>query len=70
MLELKSVYYATKESKSGVMESQASFHQATFLNHKINAQGGILAQEAAMLLKDFFQKRRLEKRKKIKGTNC
>ncbi|WP_119342739.1 tRNA adenosine(34) deaminase TadA [Facilibium subflavum] len=59
---LSHVYYATNEPKAGVVCSQAHLHEASFLNHRLNITGGILADKASKLLRDFFRQRRLAKK--------
>ncbi len=36
--------------------------EASFLNHKIEWQGGVMEEECSQLLKDFFQSRRRQKK--------
>ena len=50
--------YAAAEPRAGVIESRNVLSQADFYNHKLAAQGGVLADESAALLKDFFKERR------------
>lgn len=51
--------YGAKEPKAGVVESNLSFFQQRFLNHKVDCVGGVLAQECSDLLSSFFRERRL-----------
>lgn len=50
--------YAAAEPKAGVCESQLQLPQASFYNHRIQIESGLMAQESAQLLKDFFAQRR------------
>ncbi|MCL4121154.1 UNVERIFIED_CONTAM: hypothetical protein GTU68_064301 [Idotea baltica] len=55
------VIFAAYEPKSGVVESQNRFFAQPFLNHKVQTAGGLLAEESAALLRQFFKLRRLNK---------
>lgn len=59
------VVYAATEPKSGVIESQQRFFEHAFLNHRVEAQGGVLAEQASAQLSNFFQYRR-EQKKRLK----
>lgn len=59
------VIYAATEPKSGIVESQGDFFHAKYLNHKVAASGGVLAEIASEQLTQFFQYRR-EHKKKLK----
>ncbi|WP_440617546.1 tRNA adenosine(34) deaminase TadA [Cysteiniphilum sp. 6C5] len=59
---IRTLYFATKEPKAGVACSQALLHTQPFLNHRLNVEGGILADEASDMLKAFFNERRLQKK--------
>ena len=59
------VVFAATEPKSGVVESQGDFFHADYLNHKVTAAGGVLAELASEQLTQFFQYRR-EQKKKLK----
>ncbi len=50
--------YAASEPRAGVCVSQLQLPQATFYNHKMMVEGGLLAEESAALLKGFFARRR------------
>jgi tRNA(Arg) A34 adenosine deaminase TadA len=59
------VVYAATEPKSGIVESQGHFFEASFLNHQVAVHQGVLAEEASSQLTQFFQYRR-EQKKKLK----
>ena len=59
---IRTLYFATKESKAGVICSKAHLHTLPFLNHYLNVEGGILTDEASDILKAFFKERRLQKK--------
>ncbi|WP_367275363.1 tRNA adenosine(34) deaminase TadA [uncultured Microbulbifer sp.] len=50
--------YGAAEPRAGVVASQLQLADQTFFNHKIEVEGGVLADEAGALVRDFFQKRR------------
>lgn len=52
--------YGTTEPKAGVVTSQENFFNKPFLNHRLVVESGLLAEECAHLLKDFFKQRRLK----------
>ena len=55
---IKKVYFGAYERKSGAVLSN---HQLLFhggLNHKADAQGGVLESECSALLKNFFESKR------------
>ncbi|BFM49819.1 tRNA adenosine(34) deaminase TadA [Marinomonas sp. THO17] len=67
------VVYAATEPKSGIVESQGDFFQAEYLNHKVMASGGVLAEVASEQLTQFFQYRREQKKKlkqQTKSPDC
>lgn len=66
---LKRIVYAAPDPKAGAVESIMSFPWEK-LNHRPEIQGGVLASEAASLVKEFFKARRRKNRAQIdfKGT--
>lgn len=56
--------YAAKDSKTGVCGSVIDLPAETRLNHHMQVNGGVLADEASAMLKQFFAARR-----KTKGQN-
>lgn len=59
------VVYGATEPKSGVVESQQAFFDHSFLNHRVEVLGGVLAEQASQQLSNFFQYRR-EQKKRLK----
>lgn len=55
---IKSLYYGASDPKSGACGSLMALNADARLNYNFNAQGGILAEECAMLLSDFFRRKR------------
>jgi tRNA(adenine34) deaminase len=59
---LKRVVFGASDPKTGAAGSVINLFDQPQLNHQTALQGGVLANEAASILKDFFNRRRLEKR--------
>lgn len=58
---VKRLVYGATEPKAGVACSQQHFFEQAFLNHKVEVVGGVMADESAELLRQFFKQRRLQK---------
>ena len=58
------IVYGAADPKFGGIESLARLLELPGLNHRIEAQGGVLAEESAALLQEFFRLKRARK----KGT--
>jgi len=52
------VVYGAKDHRAGAVESVYTIPQDRKLNHHVDIKGGLMAEECAQLLKDFFHKRR------------
>jgi tRNA(adenine34) deaminase len=52
------VIFAASDPKTGACGGAMRLHDAPTHNHRLAAQGGVLAEPCAALLKDFFQARR------------
>ncbi|MCO1333741.1 tRNA adenosine(34) deaminase TadA [Microbulbifer sp. OS29] len=50
--------YGATEPRAGVVESQLALTQASFFNHKITVESGVMAEEASQLVREFFHDRR------------
>ncbi|MFN3920160.1 MAG: tRNA adenosine(34) deaminase TadA [Methylohalobius sp.] len=57
---IQRLVYGAPDPLRGAAGSILALHQAAFLNHRVEVTGGVLAEESARLLKEFFQKRRRE----------
>lgn len=55
---IKRLVYGAPDPKTGAIVSQSRLLDQTFLNHKVAYEGGLLADECGMVLKEFFQSRR------------
>lgn len=54
--------YGAAEPKAGVAGSQCKLFESPYFNHRVSVQGGVLAQECAELMSDFFRQRRQQKK--------
>ncbi|HVF91975.1 MAG TPA: tRNA adenosine(34) deaminase TadA [Blastocatellia bacterium] len=50
--------YGALDSKAGVIESHLRFLQADFLNHRVEAEGGVLEHLCREMLQSFFREKR------------
>ncbi|SJZ70935.1 tRNA adenosine(34) deaminase TadA [Anaerorhabdus furcosa] len=55
------VYFGAFDPKGGCFGSCVDFREIKGFNHYPNVQGGILQEECAMLLKEFFKSKRKNK---------
>lgn len=65
---LERVVFATLDPKAGGTDSLYQICSDPRLNHRIPVESGLMAAEASTLLKDFFKKKRLEKKNSSKPT--
>lgn len=59
---IKRVVFATHDPKAGAMGSIEDLSKHEKLNHKFQCDHGLMQQECSHLLKDFFKKKRAEKK--------
>ncbi|HJU29104.1 MAG TPA: tRNA adenosine(34) deaminase TadA [Candidatus Binataceae bacterium] len=52
------VYYGARDEKAGAMGSIYDIGRDGRLNHRVEAYGGIMAEECARVMRDFFASRR------------
>ena len=52
------VVYGTVEPKSGVAKSNIALFDAPYFNHRVCCEGGVLQEECAAMMSDFFRSRR------------
>ena len=55
---MRSVYFGAYDPKGGALGSSIDVTKAANINHKIEIHGGILQEECAKLLTDYFRKKR------------
>jgi tRNA(adenine34) deaminase len=60
LARIERLVYGTTDPKFGGCVSLFSIPTDTRLNHRIDVVGGVLADEAAALMRDFFARRRQE----------
>jgi tRNA(adenine34) deaminase len=56
---IRRVYYGAYDIKGGGVEHGAKIFDAASCHHKPEIYGGIMEQESALLLKNFFEERRI-----------
>jgi tRNA(adenine34) deaminase len=61
LARVKDVCFGAKDPKTGACGSAVNIIQNKKLNHRIKIKSGILEKEAAILLKDFFKKKRAKR---------
>lgn len=64
---VKRVVYGALDPKAGASESAFSILGTDCLNHKVEVENGILAEECGQILTEFFRTRRKEKRE-VRGA--
>lgn len=58
--------YGAKEPKAGVAESNGKLFSESYYNHVVEVTGGVMSDQCASLISDFFAKRRqLKKANKL-----
>lgn len=55
---IKRLIYGALDAKAGAVMSKLQILDQTFLNHRVEHRGGLLAEECGDLLSQFFQARR------------
>jgi len=60
---VKRVVYGATDPKAGATESAFNILGTDCLNHQVNVERGVLAEECGQVLTDFFRKRRKEKKR-------
>jgi len=58
LARIKGVFFGASDPKTGACGSVINIANHRKLNHRIKIKKGILAEECASLLKDFFKKKR------------
>ncbi len=66
---LKNVFYGASDEKIGTAGSVLNLFEIPVLNHQTTLHAGLLKEECAKLLKDFFKARRLDKKPSGKNSN-
>jgi len=60
LARIKDLYFGARDPKTGACGSVINIANHKKLNHRIQVKGGILAEESASLLKEFFKKKRMK----------
>jgi len=61
LARIKDICFGAKDPKTGACGSAVNIIRNKKLNHRIKIKSGILEKESAILLKDFFKKKRAKK---------
>ena len=59
---IKTVIYGAADPKGGSIESTLHMYEQPGYNHYPDVTSGVLQNECAQLLKDFFKEKRLKKK--------
>lgn len=62
LARIKHIYFGARDPKTGACGSVFNIVNHKRLNHHINVKGGISAEKCSSLLKDFFRKKRNDKK--------
>jgi tRNA(adenine34) deaminase len=60
LARIKDIYYGASDPKTGACGSVVNIANHKKLNHKIKVYKGVLRDECASLLKEFFKKKRIK----------
>ena len=58
LARIKQIYFGASDPKTGACGSVINIVNNKKLNHRIKIEGGILEKDCALILKDFFKKKR------------
>ena len=58
MMRIETIYFGASDAKGGAVESGIRFYEQPTCHHRPSVIGGILAEEASTLLKNFFRQKR------------
>lgn len=67
---IERLVYATADPKAGAAGTLLDITRCPGLNHQLEVEGGLLAEEAAVLLKEFFAGKRSAGKKEESGHEC
>ena len=55
---IRNVYYGTRDPKGGAFDSSINILDANNINHRPNIIGGVLEEECAIIIKNYFKSKR------------
>jgi len=61
LARIKSIHFGAKDPKTGACGSVFNIVDSVKLNHRIKVSSGILEEDCAAILKEFFKKKRVKK---------
>jgi tRNA(adenine34) deaminase len=67
---MKRVVFGANDPKTGACGSVTNLFSERKLNHQTQVEGGVLEDDCALLLKDFFAQRRLEKQMAAEASSA
>ena len=63
---IDNVYFGAYDKKAGCAGSKINLFEEDMFNHNVRVQGGILEEECAALMSDFFKNLRKQKKENRK----
>lgn len=60
-MRINNLYFGARDAKGGAVVSGVKFYEAPTCHHKPTVESGILQEECAQILKDFFAAKRKKK---------
>ncbi len=64
---IKRLVYGATEYKTGAIQSACQLLKQVKFNHTIAVEGGVLEQECALIISDFFAQKRAQKKAPLSG---
>ncbi len=61
LARVKKIVYAAKDPKTGACGSIFNLASSSKLNHRISVRSGVMKDECAALIKEFFKKKRIKR---------
>ena len=62
LARIRKVIFAAKDPKTGACGSVVDLARHPKLNHRMDVKGGVMAKEAALLISEFFERKRAAKK--------
>jgi len=66
---VKRLVFGAADERFGAVETHFRICDSDVLNHRIEVEPGVMAEESRQLMQDFFRKRRAEQKEKNKTTS-
>lgn len=65
---IQRLVFGALEPKAGVIQSNVALLNAEFTNHRLDVKGSVLAEPCGLLISEFFQQRRAQKKSQRDAT--